>query len=99
RAPPGRAAASAARSGQSDNAVCRDRPSVPPIKSAARSFPMLRAIARGSIVLTLIVPCAARPAHAQGRGGGQATPAARPPTIDEHTSGMQKLDGDRKSVV
>src|SRR5207247_1302909 len=42
---------------------------------------------------TLIVPCAARPAHAQGRGGGQAAPAARPPTIDEHTSGMQKLDG------
>src|SRR5260370_31097196 len=30
--------------------------------------------------------------HAQGRGGGAAVPA-RTPTIEERTSGMQKLDG------
>jgi hypothetical protein len=54
---------------------------------------MLRASLRGLIILLLLSPVAL---HGQGRGGGgagQPPPAGRVPSIDERTSGLQKLDG------
>src|SRR6184192_501374 len=48
---------------------------------------------RTSIVFALLLSCAALPAGAQGRGGGQGAPPARTPSIDERTNGLQKLEG------
>jgi uncharacterized protein DUF4953/uncharacterized protein DUF5117 len=49
---------------------------------------------RASILIATVLSFAAAPANAQGRGGGgQAPPAGRTPTIEERTTGMQKLDG------
>jgi hypothetical protein len=50
---------------------------------------MLRAFTTTALVLTLAAPVL----FAQGRGGGNAQPPARVPSIEERTTGMQKLDG------
>jgi Met-zincin/Domain of unknown function (DUF5117) len=55
---------------------------------------MVRATLRGSIlVLFSCLSCAVLLAQGRGGGAAQPAPAGRAPSIDERTSGLQKLDG------
>jgi hypothetical protein len=60
------------------------------------SFMILMLPAHGLHLLQAQQPAGGGPSTSSGqagRGGGQAAPAGRAPSIDERTSGMQKLDG------
>jgi hypothetical protein len=50
-------------------------------------------MSRAFITTALALSLAAPVLFAQGRGGGNAQPPARIPSIEERTTGMQKLDG------
>src|SRR5438552_3140851 len=60
---------------------------------APRLHGMPRAIMTFAIALSFVAFHARTAAAQRGGGAGQAAPAGRTPTIDERTSGMQKLDG------
>src|ERR1043165_4436381 len=55
-------------------------------------YPMLRACLRFAPVSCALI-CTVLYAQQGGRGGGGGAPAGRVPTIEERTTGMQKLDG------
>jgi hypothetical protein len=57
---------------------------------------MVRAMVRRCIVVAVVLGCAPQAGFGQGRAGGsggQSPSSGRVPSIDERTSGLQKLDG------
>ena len=64
-------------------------PGCEPHASRYRIVAMSRAFITTALALSLAAPVL----FAQGRGGGNAQPPARIPSIEERSTGMQKLDG------